>query len=223
MLSLSLFIFLYDAECAQISKIREIIMNKNNYQNKALKDPSAKKDSASVDSPSLSRRSFITKSSVVVASAGALCIGVGGGLVAPKAWAAAVVGDHASESLLRMARDIYPHDDLADKYYSQVLLSIGEEAAKDKTLATLLTEGVNDLDKRAKARFSKDYLKIQKEDDRVEILRDMETSAFFQKVKGALMMGIYNNKELWPWFGYGGSAWEHGGYINRGYDENDWI
>ncbi|MEH6471118.1 MAG: transcriptional initiation protein Tat [Halopseudomonas sp.] len=193
-------------------------MNKNKDQNKM--DNIAP---TQVDSASLSRRKFLTRGSVVLASAGVLTLGVGGALVTPSAWAASAVGDHASESLLRMARDIYPHDTLEDKYYTQVLLPMGESAATDKELATLLTEGVSELDRRTKARFGKGYLKVEQETDRVEILREMETSAFFQKIKGAVMMGIYNNPELWPWFGFGGSAWEKGGYIDRGFDKNDWI
>lgn len=193
-------------------------MNKNKHQNKIEEI-----EPIQVDLPSLSRRNFLTKGSMVLAGAGVLTLGVGGAFVAPSAWAASAVGEHASESLLRMARDIYPHDTLADKYYTQVPLPMGESAATDKELATLLTEGVAELDRRTKARFGKGYLKIEQEADRVEILREMETSAFFQKIKGAVMMGIYNNPELWPWFGFGGSAWEKGGYIDRGFDKNDWI
>ncbi|MEH6649895.1 MAG: gluconate 2-dehydrogenase subunit 3 family protein [Motiliproteus sp.] len=193
-------------------------MNKNKYQNKIQNI-----EPTEVDSPSFSRRNFLTKGSMVLAGAGVFTLGVGGALVSPSAWAASAVGDHASETLLAMARDIYPHDTLEDKYYTQVLLPMGESAATDKDLATLLKEGTSELDRRTNARFGKGYLKVEQETDRVEILREMESSAFFQKIKGALMMGIYNNPELWPRFGFGGSSWEQGGYIDRGFDKNDWI
>lgn len=191
-------------------------MNKNKFRDSFL-------DNKPEERVGLSRRSFLTKGSVAVASAGMLAIGVGGGLVSPAAWAASVVGDHVSETLLRMGRDIYPHDTLEDKYYTRLLLPLGEKANSDAALKKLLTEGVSDLDKRAKARFKTDYLSIKKEEDRVTILRDIESSNFFQKIKGDLMMGLYNSPDLWPWFGYGGSAWEKGGYINRGYSDIDWI
>lgn len=195
--------------------------NKSLFQTSKLRQTG--QDLGGGDLPSPGRRSFLTRGSLVVAGAGMLTLGVGGGLVAPSAWAASAVGDHASETLLRLARDIYPHDTLADKYYTQVLLPLGEKAAKDKALATLLTEGVETLDREARARFKTPYLNVEQETDRVDILRDMEASPFFQKVKGDLMMGIYNNPKLWPWFGYGGSAWEQGGYINRGFDKIDWV
>lgn len=198
-------------------------MNKSRYKSKDVVLERIESDTSKPALPSLSRRSFLAKGSMAVAGAGMLCLGVGGVLVAPSAWAATAVGDHASATLLRMARDIYPHDTLEDKYYTQVLLPMGENAATDKELAKLLTEGVEDLDTRAQSRFGRSFLEIEQEPERVEILRDIEASAFFQKIKGAVMMGIYNNPELWPRFGYGGSSWEHGGYINRGFDKIDWL
>ena len=46
---------------------------------------------------------------------------------------------------------------------------------------------------------------------------------FFQKVRGTLVVGIYNNPEVWPLFGYEGESASKGGYINRGFDDIDWL
>ncbi len=59
--------------------------------------------------------------------------------------------------------------------------------------------------------------------DRVSILRDLQSTPFFQKVRGDLITGLYNNKEVWPKFGYEGSSVEYGGYIDRGFDDIDWL
>jgi hypothetical protein len=169
--------------------------------------------------PNLGRRRFLTHSTVAAVGAGAL----GSTLLSPAAWAASAVGDHASATLLRMARDVFPHDRLEDKYYAQVMSPLAKQAAKDTDLQALLKDGVAALDAQAQQGFGKAYLDIASEADRTTILKALEDTAFFQKIKGDLMMGIYNNQELWPRFGYGGSAWEKGGYVNRGYDKNDWI
>jgi hypothetical protein len=169
--------------------------------------------------PNLGRRRFLTRSTAAAVGLGAL----GSTLLSPAAWAASAVGDHASATLLRMARDVFPHDRLEDKYYAQVMNPLAEQAGQDADLQTLLKDGVAALDEQAKNRFGKVYLEVASEADRVTVLKALEDTAFFQKIKGDLMMGIYNNQELWPRFGYGGSAWEKGGYVNRGYDENDWI
>ncbi|WP_020680976.1 twin-arginine translocation signal domain-containing protein [Marinobacterium rhizophilum] len=177
------------------------------------------KSADSSTKPNLGRRRFLARSSAAAIGVGAL----GSTLLSPAAWAAKAVGDHASATLLRMARDVFPHDRLEDKYYAQVLSPLAESALADKELAALLKDGVATLDEQAQKVFSKAYLDVASEADRVTLLKAMQDTAFFQKIKGDLMMGIYNNQELWPRFGYGGSAWEKGGYVNRGYDKNDWI
>ena len=34
---------------------------------------------------------------------------------------------------------------------------------------------------------------------------------------------LYNQQELWPIFGYEGESFSKGGYINRGFDDIDWL
>ena len=51
----------------------------------------------------------------------------------------------------------------------------------------------------------------------------IEPTPFFQKVRGDLIVSLYNQKELWPKFGYEGSSAEHGGYIKRGFADIDWL
>ena len=42
-------------------------------------------------------------------------------------------------------------------------------------------------------------------------------------MRGDLVVSLYNQKEVWPKFGYEGSSAEHGGYINRGFADIDWL
>jgi hypothetical protein len=42
-------------------------------------------------------------------------------------------------------------------------------------------------------------------------------------VRGNLVTGIYNNKEVWPLFGYEGESASKGGYINRGFNDVAWL
>ena len=60
-------------------------------------------------------------------------------------------------------------------------------------------------------------------DDRVAILRSVQDTPFFQTVRGGLVTGLYNQKEIWPIFGYEGESYSRGGYINRGFDNIDWL
>ncbi|AEB84888.1 hypothetical protein [Alicycliphilus denitrificans] len=133
------------------------------------------------------------------------------------------LGAATGKTLLRMARDLYPHDKLAESFYVEAVAPYDAAAAKDKGVKTLLTEGVKDLDQRARQRYGVPYAEVKTEDERVALLKDIEATPFFRKVQGGLVTGLYNNKKLWPLFGYEGSSWQKGGYVNRGFDDIDWL
>ena len=169
----------------------------------------------------LTRRSFLRNTGAVAFSAAALSSGLG--LFSSDSYAATRIGKKGNATLMRMARDIYPHDTLEDKYYQQVMKPLSDESSSDSLTLKLLEDGLQKLDKLSVDQYGMTYLAVKKESDRAVILKSLESTPFFQKIKGDLMMGIYNNEELWPRFGYGGSAWEKGGYINRGYNDIDWL
>ena len=134
-----------------------------------------------------------------------------------------VLGAATGNTLLVLARDIFPHDRISDRYYLQALEPLETQAAADDKLKALLSEGVAALDRLAKLRFRKTYAALDKESERLSLLYVIEHGAFFQKVKGHLVTGFYDNKAVWPLFGYEGSSWEKGGYLNRGFDDIDWL
>lgn len=133
------------------------------------------------------------------------------------------LGAGTGKTLVRMARDIYPHDKLPDKFYVQAEAPYDAAAAKDTALRKLITDGVAGLDASAKQRYGKPYVEVPTEPERVTLLKAIESTSFFKKIQGDLVTGLYNNKELWPLFGYEGSAWEKGGYLTRGFNDLDWL
>ncbi|MDQ8698405.1 Twin-arginine translocation pathway signal [Hyphomicrobium sp. LHD-15] len=141
----------------------------------------------------------------------------------PGALAAPLNADQKT-TLLRVARDIYPHDDLLDDApYQAVLDAILVEAESSPEVADLLSKGLADLEQRAQHIYKANYIAISKPEEREGVLRTIELTDFFQKIKGGLLMGLYNNKTLWPKFGYDGSSWETGGFIDKGFDKIDWF
>lgn len=133
------------------------------------------------------------------------------------------LGAEAGKDLLRIARDIFPHDKLADKYYIHAIQPYDAAAAKDTATRKLLTEGLAKLNATAKRLHGQTYTRIAEEPKRVSVLKAIEATPFFQKVRGGLVTGLYDNKEVFPFFGYEGSSWEKGGYINRGFNDMDWL
>lgn len=124
---------------------------------------------------------------------------------------------HISQTLLIMAKDIYPHEIVETKYYQKIV----DDLAKQEKM--LIGEGVAMLDKLSTERLGQPFMNVGYEPDRIRVLRSIEDNPFFIKVRTALMFGIYDNEELFHLFGYQGSSWEKGGYINRGLNELDWL
>jgi hypothetical protein len=165
----------------------------------------------------LTRRQLLSRS----LSAGALAVVGSGFIAAPNAaWAVevTVITPEQMATLLQMARDIYPHDQVADQFYAVAVKGYDAEDKKEMVAA-----GITELDAAAKAMGHANYLAIGWEEDRVKVLQSIETSTFFQTVRSGLVTGLYNQKEIWPIFGYQGESFSQGGYIERGFNDIDWL
>ncbi len=151
----------------------------------------------------------------------ALAISGAGFIAAPDAaWAmeVTVITPEQMATLLQMARDIYPHDRVADQFYA---VAVKGYDAEDKK--AMVATGIAELDAAAEAQGHASYLAIGWEADRVKVLQAVEGTAFFQAVRGGLVTGLYNQKEVWPIFGYQGESFSQGGYIERGFNDIDWL
>jgi len=126
-------------------------------------------------------------------------------------------------TLIQMSRDIYPHDRVPDMHYAIAVKAHDDEAAEDAAFKTMIEEGVVALDAAAQASGGSSYLGTGWEIDRVALLRGIEGTPFFQAVRGGLVVGLYNQKEVWPIFGYEGESFSKGGYIARGFDDIAWL
>ena len=174
-----------------------------------------------IDKPNVSRRAFIKTGG---ASLIAMQI-VPGGLITGKAWAATPQALKAESyaTLVQMSRDLYPHDRLANWYYAAAVDGLDQAAVADAALRDMLEAGVAEFNTAAQSAHSVNYNDLAWERDRVAIIKADELSPFVQKVRGNLVTGLYNNKELWPLFGYEGELASKGGYINRGFNDLNWL
>lgn len=112
-------------------------------------------------------------------------------------------------TLTRMARLIYPHDNLPDDVYAIIagdLLEVPQNAS-------LLRTGVSSLG---------NFLELD-EARQIATLEQIQDSPFFNAVKTPVMWAVYNATELWALIDYPGPSFPFGGYINRGFDDIDWL
>ena len=140
-----------------------------------------------------------------------------------EAWGLAATGLRPAtlQTLILMARDIFPHDRLADRTYAIAVKEHDVKAAGDPNYAAMIEAGVADLDRRSPDHRS--YAGLKGYDQRLAILKAVEPTSFFQAIRGGLVTGLYNQKEVWPIFGYEGESASRGGYINRGFNDIEWL
>jgi hypothetical protein len=172
----------------------------------------------------LTRRRFLQTTGVTAIGVGALSAGAV--LIDPRgAWAMSLttLQPETARTLVQMARDLYPHDRLAEAFYAKAIEPYDAQAAKDPALRDLLTDGAKDLDRRAAEKGAKSYADFAEEKQRVVILTAVAGTPFFAKVRGDMITGLYNNPEVWPKLGYEGPSAQEGGYIHRGFNDIDWL
>ena len=138
-------------------------------------------------------------------------------LIAPgRAWAVdlAVLNNSEGAALLSMARTIAPHDKLDDAAYALVIKAVDTDAAKDANLLKMIKEGVAALG----AGFA-----AGSESGRVEVLKKMESSPFFQTMRVKTLQLLYSSPIAYAYFGYEGEAFSKGGYLFRGFNDLRWL
>ncbi len=129
----------------------------------------------------------------------------------------------AMRTLIQMARDIFPHDKIADKYYAIACKPYDEQAGKDPKAKEMIEAGLQAMDDKAKAAHGVPYAQVGWEIDRHALLKEVSDTDLFKKLRGDLVVSLYNQKEVWPIFGYEGESASKGGYIERGFDDIAWL
>ena len=168
----------------------------------------------------LDRRQFLTG-----VGTAALIISGAAVIHVDEAWGLEVknLKPEAMRTLIKMARDIYPHDRVADRFYAVAMKSYDVKSGTDPQTKTMVEQGVARLDELARKEHGVAYVDVGWESNRVALLRQMEGEPFFQSVRSGLVVSLYNQKEVWPIFGYEGESASKGGYIHRGFDDIAWL
>lgn len=170
----------------------------------------------------LNRRAFLETSGQ--AAAGAAVVVATGSitmLMAPDgAWAASLeaIAPHDAQVILRALRVMYPHDALGDQYYARVVAALDGDAVADPEVGALLKEGAGRLDQAMPVPF----LELSPGNQH-QVLAAMQDSDFFAALRGKTIAVLYNDERVWQAFGYEGSSWEQGGYLERGFDDLGWL
>jgi hypothetical protein len=166
----------------------------------------------------LARRDFLKGSGLLF---GTLATGtLLAGLAPSTAWALELKKLSATEgaALMAMGRVLYPHEKLPDAVYALLAKDLDGKAAGDAGAAKLLADGIAWLNQSAGGNFAKASAAR-----RLDIVRSMEGTAFFNTVRGQCITSLYDNDMAYAVFGYPGASWDKGGYITRGFQDLKWL
>jgi len=126
------------------------------------------------------------------------------------------LSDDARETALRATRVMFPHDMLPDECYAKVVAQIEADAGNDEDVAATVEQGVAQLnDSRRFAELDADA--------QLETLKRNEDTAFFALLRSTAVVELYDNPAVWKAFGYEGPSAHLGGYVDRGFDDLDWL
>jgi len=171
----------------------------------------------------MKRREFIKTGAMVVVGTAAVATGVASGLIHDAAAAEqaampklAVLKPDEAQTLFSVTRTIFPHAKIGDAPYWQTVADLDAAAKTEPSVAQMLRDGVEKLN--APAKFSDlDHA------GKVATLKAIEETPFFQKVRGAELQTLYSHPDTFKALGYEGPAYQHGGYIHRGFNDLDWL
>ena len=114
------------------------------------------------------------------------------------------------------ARTMYPHDALPDDVYARVGEKLAEAAREDPGVARTIEEGVSALN------GGRPFAELSA-DERLEAVKGIEGSDFFELVRSTAIVEVYSDQRTWQAFGYEGPSFDKGGYIDRGFNDLDWL
>jgi hypothetical protein len=115
----------------------------------------------------------------------------------------------AVATITAMARTLYPHDALPDDVYARVAAKLAE-APESEPVINFGVAGLPAFTERSDI-------------ERVQALREIEGSEFFELVRSTAVVEIYSDPRTWAAFGYEGPSFDKGGYLNRGFNDLDWL
>tara|TARA_B100001123_G_C14974411_1_gene893000 strand:- start:234 stop:791 length:558 start_codon:yes stop_codon:yes gene_type:complete len=131
--------------------------------------------------------------------------------------AAIVAGSDPGDrkNLIKMIRVLYPHDRFPDAPYERTADDVINKGNASPAQSFMMQNG---LDKLKSSAFENMSFK-----DATKYLQSIESSSFFSHVRGTSVVTLYADKEVWSLLGYEGPSFDQGGYINRGFNDLDWL
>ena len=126
--------------------------------------------------------------------------------------------DDARAILVRVLHVVFPHDKVPEGPYERTADAVIAAANASTWSRLSLVQGLDSL----AGLTGGGFLELD-EADAAKILRHVEGTEFFGLIRRTAVVSLYDDPEVWSVLGYEGSSFDKGGYIDRGFDDLDWL
>ncbi|WP_202911381.1 hypothetical protein [Segeticoccus rhizosphaerae] len=126
--------------------------------------------------------------------------------------------DHDTVTLVRLLKMAYPHEAFPDGPYERTAQAVLAAVAGAPRQLAQLIQGLHDLDELREVPFAE-----LDDDTALTVLRGIHEAAFFKNVRGVAVVALYDDHEVWDLLGYEGPSFDKGGYVDRGFNDLDWL
>jgi hypothetical protein len=136
------------------------------------------------------------------------------------AWANSDAGEDSAQlmAMTKLARHLFPYDRLADSVFAEVLGEVLAITVADPSTEKLLQSLEDKLDEQS----ARPWASLDN-DEQLRMIVRLQNSALFESVLGLVRFRLHYHPEVWELLGYPGSSVEYGGYVDRGFDDIDWL
>ena len=126
--------------------------------------------------------------------------------------------DQARRVLIRIIRVAFPHKGFPDGPYERTADKIFEMANESTWFRIKLTQGIATLNGLAGGSFvDLDPAAATR------ALKRVENTDFFGFIRRTTILNMYDDEDVWEVLGYEGPSFDQGGYIDRGFNDLDWL
>ena len=118
-------------------------------------------------------------------------------------------------TLTVMIRRMFPHDGFPDGPYERSAAAIRAAAEQDPRARAQLQQGL--------AQLAAERFEALDAAAALARLKAISGSSFFQFVRTNVVTTLYDDREVWKLLGYETDSFAKGGWIDRGFDDLDWL
>lgn len=112
----------------------------------------------------------------------------------------------------------FPHPRLSNDVYNQVVEQVNTRIAQSDELTVMMNQAMESLVGSERKKWT-----VLTGVEKQELLKEIQQTPFFQFVLNEALSGVYRHPITWELLGFEGSSLEFGGYINKGFNDIDWL